>query len=248
MPMASGSADYIGLANAPILWILAMAVMGVVVVQSLIYMTAVKTNAESAGMSQQEVRSAFRAGGVAAIGPSLSVVLVAIALLPLFGTPPVIVRVGLIGSAATEVASASLAAGTMGANLGDETFTRGVFIVALMAMSLSGAGWMISTLILTPIFKRSSHKLDKVNPALMSIIPGAALLAAFAALTFRELPKSPTHVIAVIVSAVVMSICLLLAKTLKQNWLKEWGLGFSLLIGLVAAYFAHYAGLGLPEA
>ena len=175
-------------------------------------------------------------------------VLVAIALLPLFGTPPVIVRVGLIGSAATEVASASLAAGTMGANLGDETFTRGVFIVALMAMSLSGAGWMISTLILTPIFKRSSHKLEKVNPALMSIIPGAALLAAFAALTFRELPKSPTHVIAVIVSAVVMSNCLLLAKTLKQNWLKEWGLGFSLLIGLVAAYFAHYAGLGLPEA
>ena len=87
MPMASGSADYIGLANAPILWILAMAVMGVVVVQSLIYMTAVKKNAESAGMSQQEVRSAFRAGGVAAIGPSLSVVLVAIALLPLFGTP-----------------------------------------------------------------------------------------------------------------------------------------------------------------
>ena len=65
-----------------------LAVMGVVVVQSLIYMTAVKKNAESAGMSQHEVRSAFRAGGVAAIGPSLSVVLLAIALLPLFGTPP----------------------------------------------------------------------------------------------------------------------------------------------------------------
>lgn len=88
MVMASGSADYLGLANAPVLWILAMAVMGVVVVKSLIYMNAVKKNAESAGMSQQEVRSAFRAGGVAAIGPSLSVVLVAIALLPLFGTPP----------------------------------------------------------------------------------------------------------------------------------------------------------------
>ena len=161
---------------------------------------------------------------------------------------PVIVRVGLIGSAATEVASASIAAGTMGANLGDETFTRGVFIVALMAMSLSGAGWMISTLILTPVFRRSSHRLEKVNPALMSIVPGAALLAAFAALTFRELPKSPTHVIAVVVSAVVMGICLFPANRLKLSWLKEWGLGISLLVGLVAAYFAHYAGLGLPEA
>lgn len=86
------------------------------------------------------------------------------------------------------------------------------------------------------------------SPADQVIIPGAALLAAFAALTFRELPKSPTHVIAVIVSAVVMSICLLLAKTLKQNWLKERGMGISLLIGLVAAYFAHYAGLAMTEA
>ncbi|RBP64724.1 uncharacterized protein DUF5058 [Brevibacterium sanguinis] len=245
---AGGQADYIGLANAPVLWILAMTVMGVVALQSLIYMNAVKKNAESAGMSQREVRTAFRAGGVAAIGPSLSVVLVAIALLPLFGTPPVVVRVGLIGSAATEVASASIAAGTMGANLGDETFTRGVFIVALMAMSLSGAGWMISTLLLTPVFRRSTHKLEKVNPALMSIIPGAALLAAFAALTFRELPKSPTHIIAIVVSAIVMSICLFIAKKFDQQWLKEWGLGISLLVALVASYFAHYAGLGMPEA
>ncbi|EKU49712.1 DUF5058 family protein [Brevibacterium casei] len=245
MVTASGTADYLPLANAPLLWILALAVMGVVVVQSLIYMSAVRRNAESAGMTQAEVTRAFRAGGVAAIGPSLAVVLVAIALLPLFGTPPVIVRVGLIGSAATEVASASIAAGTMGANLGDATFTRGVFIVALMAMSLSGAGWMLATLILTPIFRRSSHRLEKVNPALMSIIPGAALLAAFAALTFREIPKSPTHIIAIAASAAVMAVCLLLARTLRQSWLKEWALGIAVLAGLVAAYFAHYAGLGV---
>src|SRR5699024_5236155 len=55
MVTTSGSADYIGLAYAPILGILALAVMGVVVVQSQIYMTAVKRNAESAGMSRQEV-------------------------------------------------------------------------------------------------------------------------------------------------------------------------------------------------
>lgn len=245
MVTASGTADYLPLANAPLLWILALAVMGVVVVQSLIYMSAVRRNAESAGMTQAEVTRAFRAGGVAAIGPSLAVVLVAIALLPLFGTPPVVVRVGLIGSAATEVASASIAAGTMEANLGDATFTRGVFIVALMAMSLSGAGWMLATLILTPIFRRSSHRLEKVNPALMSIIPGAALLAAFAALTFREIPKSPTHIIAIAASAAVMAVCLLLARTLRQSWLKEWALGIAVLAGLVAAYFAHYAGLGV---
>lgn len=79
----------------------------------------------------------------------------------------------------------------------------------------------------------------------MSIIPGAALLAAFAALTFREIPKSPTHIIAIAVSALVMAVCLILAHTLRQSWLKEWGLGIAVLAGLVAAYFAHYAGLGV---
>lgn len=238
------STDVMGVASHPVLWILALSVMGVVVIQSLIYMFSVKKNAESAGMSQQEVNRAFRAGAVASIGPSLAVVVVAIALLPLFATPAVLSRVGLVGSAATEVASASLAAETMGAQLGDESYTVPVFIVALTAMSISGAGWMIAALVLTPIFKRSSEMLEKINPTLMTIVPVAALLAAFAALTFREVPKSLTHVIAIIASALTMFVCLWIARKFKVSWLREWGLGFSVVIGLVAAYYAHYAGLG----
>lgn len=238
------SRDIGAIANLPLLWVLALCVFGVIILQSMIYMRAVKRNAESADMSKAEVRAAFRAGGVASIGPSLAVALVAIALLPLFGTPPVLVRVGLIGSAATEVASASLASGTMGAELGGPEYNQTVFVVALMAMSLSGAGWMISALILTPIFKRGSVKLQQVNPALMSVVPGAALLAAFAALTMTELPKSTGHIIAVAASAVVMLISLLVARALNLAWLREWALGFAIAGGLVAAYFAHYAGLG----
>src|SRR5699024_5861299 len=101
-------------------------------------------------------------------------------------------------------ASASLASETMGAQLGSENYTVPVFVVALTAMSISGAGWMIAALILTPIFKRSSEKLEQINPALMTIVPVAALLAAFAALTFREVPKSLTHVIAILASALTM--------------------------------------------
>lgn len=231
-------------ANNPVLWILALSVMGIVILQSLIYMISVKRNAESAGMSQKEVNRAFRAGGIAALGPSVAVVIVAIALLPLFATPAVLTRVGLIGSAATEVASASLASETMGAQLGSENYTVPVFVVALTAMSISGAGWMIAALILTPIFKRSSEKLEQINPALMTIVPVAALLAAFAALTFREVPKSLTHVIAILASALTMFICLWVARRFNAAWLREWGLGFSVIIGLGAAYYAHYAGFG----
>lgn len=232
------STDIVSIANAPLLWILALSVLSVVLLQSAIYMIAVRKNAAGADMSQREVFQAFRAGGVAAIGPSLAVVLVAIALLPLFGTPAILVRIGLIGSAATETASASIAAGTMGANLGDATYTRDVFVIALMAMSLSGACWMLSTLILTPILARGQETLTKVNPALMAIVPSAALLAAFSGLTVTELPKSSIHILAVVVSAGIMTVSLLIAKSLNQAWLREWALGFSIIGGLVAAFIA----------
>lgn len=228
-------------ANVPVLWILAIAVLGVVCLQSVIYMAAVRRNAEAADMTPREVTKAFRAGGIAAIGPSLAVVLVAVALLPLFGTPPVLVRIGLIGSAATEVASAELAAQTMGSGLSGDGYTVDVFVVAVMAMSLSGAGWMIATLILTPLLKTGSAKLQKVSPALMSIVPGAALLAAFASLAMTELPKSYVHAITVFASAVVMAICLYIAHALKLAWMREWALGIAIIGGLVVAYFVHHA-------
>lgn len=235
---AGSSTDIDAIANAPLLWMLALAVLLVILIQSAVYMNAVRKNAEGADMTQREVFQAFRAGGVAAIGPSLAVVLVAIALLPLFGTPAILVRIGLIGSAATETASASIAAGTLGADLGGDDYTQNVFVVALMAMSLSGACWMLSTLILTPILSRGQDRLTRVNPALMAILPSAALLAAFAGLTVTELPKSGVHVLAVAASAAVMAACLWVAKNLDQPWLREWALGFSIIGGLVAAFIA----------
>jgi Domain of unknown function (DUF5058) len=237
------STDILSIANLPVLWVLAIGVFGAIILQSIIYMRAARKAGPAADISPAELKSSFRAGAVAAIGPSLAVVLVSIALLTLFGTPAVLVRIGLVGSAATESASASLAATTMGATLGGPDYTQNVYAVAFMAMSMSGAMWMISTLILTPILKRGDSKLRTVNPALMAIVPAAALIGAFASLGIAELGKTPVHVMSVIVSALVMGICIALAKKFSLAWLREWGLGISIVVGLVVAYAAHTSGL-----
>jgi hypothetical protein len=233
------STDILAVANLPILWILVIGIFAAIVVQSLVYMKAAKKAAFAAGISEAELKVSFRAGAIAAIGPSLAVVLVSIALLALFGTPAVLVRIGLVGSAATESASASLAAGTLGAVLGDSSYTQAVFVVAFMAMSLSGAGWMLATLILTPILRRGDSRLRKINPALMAIVPAAALIGAFASLGIAELGKTPVHILAVLISAATMGGCILLANKTSAVWLREWGLGISILVGLTAAYVAH---------
>ena len=147
-------------------------------------------------------------------------------------------RLALLAQVSAELA------GTLDAELGGAGWTPDVFTVAFLAMSLSGGLWMLSTLILTPLLKRGDVKLRSVNPALMAIVPSAALLAAFASLGIAELPKSSVHILTVVVSAIVMAVCLLLARALRAPWLREWGLGFSIIIGLVVAYFAHGAGMG----
>lgn len=231
-------------AGSPVLWVCALAVFGVIIVQTAIYMQAARKAGPDLGFTKQDLRTSFRSGAIAAIGPSLAVVIVAVALLALFGTPAVLLRIGLVGSAATEASSASLAAGTMGAELGGAGWGPEVFAVAFFAMALSGGMWMVATLILTPVLKRGDAKLRAVNPALMAIVPSAALLGAFASLGVAELGKTSIHIITVAVSAVVMAICLYLSKVLHKAWLREWGLGFSIIIGLVVAYFAHNSGLG----
>lgn len=230
-------------ANSPFLWVSALAVFGVIILQTVIYMRAARVAGPELGFTRQDLRQSFKSGGIAAIGPSLAVVIVAVALLALFGTPAVLVRIGLVGSAATETSSATLAAGTMGADLGGSSWTPEVFAVAFLAMGLSGGMWMIATMVLTPLLKRGDTRLRQVNPALMAIVPSAALLGAFASLGVAELPKSNIHTLTVAISAIVMAVCLLLAKRLHAPWLREWGLGFSIIVALVVAYLAHNSGM-----
>ncbi|GAA3710539.1 DUF5058 family protein [Zhihengliuella alba] len=235
------STDIAAVANSPILWICALGVFAVIFVQTAIYMKASRTAGASVGLDNRDLTRALRSGAISSIGPSLAVVIVAIALLALFGTPAVLIRIGLIGSVSTEVASASIAATSLGADLGGPDYTQQVFAIAFIAMCLSGGAWMLATLLLTPLLKRGGNKLAEVNPAAMALIPGAALLGAFSTLTVAELPKSSLGAATVVVSSVVMAGLLFAAKKLHAGWLKEWALGISILVALTFAYIAHTA-------
>ncbi|MHC6594625.1 DUF5058 family protein [Arthrobacter sp. C152] len=240
----TGPTDILSIANNPVLWICVAGVFGVIIIQSVIFMGAARRAAPAVDMSPTDIRTSFRSGAVSAIGPSLAVSLVAIALLGLFGAPAVLSRIGLIGSAAYDVSAAGIAAGSMGAKLGDASYTQSVFAVAFFAMSIGGAMWMLATLILTPLLRKGDAKIRAVNPVAMAVVPAAALIGAFACLGLTELPKSGIHVLSFFVSAAVMGLRLLLARKLGKSWLREWGLGFSIVVGLTAAYLAAAPAVG----
>lgn len=236
LTVSPDSGDVLALANAPILWILALGVFAVIIVQTIIYIRAARAVAPEVGVEAHELRTSFRTGAIASIGPSLAVALVAVALLAIFGTPATLMRIGLIGSVSFETGAAATAAGSMGAELGGPSYTQEIFVIAFAAMTMGGAMWIISTLILTPILKRGDTKLRRLSPVVMTIVPGAALLGAFFSLGFAELPKSWVHVVAFVVSGATVAVCLVLSNWLSKPWLREWSLGFAILAALGAAY------------
>ena len=87
-PLAVAAADpsstnIWAIANTPFLWICILGVFAVIFVQTVLYAKAATAAAPHIEMPVRELKEAFRAGAVASIGPSLAVVLVAIALLAL---------------------------------------------------------------------------------------------------------------------------------------------------------------------
>src|SRR5699024_12652632 len=81
------------IANVPFLWLCALAVFVVIFIQSIMYIRAARKAAPAADMTNRELNQSLRAGAVASVGPSLAVVLVALALLTLFGTPAVLLQI-----------------------------------------------------------------------------------------------------------------------------------------------------------
>ncbi|MWB97319.1 DUF5058 family protein [Agromyces seonyuensis] len=222
----------------PVLWGLAVAVFAVIILQSTIYLRAIRRSAEAAELTQQEVSQAVKTGAIAAIGPSLAVALVALSLLPLFGTPAVLARIGLVGSAPYDVAAAGIGASTVGASLGGDDYTAKVFAISFASMCVLGVLWMTAALIITPLFNTTSTALRKTSPKVgkvLSIAPLVVLPLAFAFLIFGEVSKSPVNGIVLVASAIIGGACLLIATKWGIHWLREWGLGIaifgSLLIG-----------------
>ena len=99
------STNIMAVANSPALWAAVAGIFLVIIVQSAIYITAVRKVAPVVDLSREDMKVSFRSGAVSAIGPSHAVCLVAIALLALFGAPAVLARIGLIGSAAYDMSA-----------------------------------------------------------------------------------------------------------------------------------------------
>lgn len=237
------------LATSPMVWILALAMIALVLIQTALYYSMARRYVRDTGvLSKAEVGKALRVGTIATVGPAIAVFTVAIVLIGLIGGPVTLSRVGIIGSAAFEGLTANAGSG---GTLGTPEFTPTLLATATWVMAIGGAGWLISTLLMTKPLDNAQEKFKMSNPALIGLIGAMAPSMVFFVMGYEQAFRGLTGeegvnfgpLVAVVVGAVAMGFFIRLSKTSpKLGWLGEWAIGFALILAIIAGVVAENLG------
>lgn len=227
------------LANHPVIWIFASAIIVIVVFQAFKFLSMSRKRAKEIGLTDEEIKRSIKTGAITAIGPSVGIIIVAVSLISLIGNPLTLMRIGVIGSAPIESMGAQLSAEAAGAQLGSASFTPEVFSLIVWVLCIGGAGWMIFTVLATPSLDKIQERLSaKPNGKhILGLVASGAMIAIFGSLLSSEFLNGFPYIFTGVVAMIVSFTINYISNKKGIAWLKEWSLGFSILISLIAVYF-----------
>ncbi|WP_085994253.1 DUF5058 family protein [Oceanobacillus senegalensis] len=220
-------------ANGSIVWMIALFIIAVVIFQALVFIKLAKKAAPGAGLNSKEVSRAVRTGFISSLGPSFGIAIVIISLIALLGSPVTLMRIGIVGSAATETAAAQIGANAFGVELGGAGYNTKAFATVVWTMCLGGMGWLLFALFFTKSLGKAEKSIRKKNPKAMASVSLAAMLGAFGYLATEQMINGISYAIATIVSLTIMVTMMSMAEKKNINWLREWSLGISMVCGMI---------------
>ncbi|MEG0769186.1 MAG: DUF5058 family protein [Ruthenibacterium sp.] len=232
--------DIMQLVNGPAMWIFAGLIIAATVFQSVtLFRLARKYIDKTQLLTQSEIKTCLKTGGVVSIGPALSVFVVALSMISMLGAPFTLMRVGMIGSASTELTAASIGAEMAGVSLGIDALTGKAFTAALWTCAFMSSGYLIFVPLVTRGVGKAINNIvvpaeGQKRSVLAWVLSALLPLLIFSALSFLQARKSVPHLVSLIFAAVLMLLLNLLAGKLKQKWMKEWAMCLSVLGGIVA--------------
>lgn len=225
-------------ANGPVMWGIALLTVGVVIVQAALIYCLTKQHVKKEGtMSTEEIKTALKTGGVVSIGPAISVFVLALSMISLLGAPATLMRIGIIGSAITEMTAASMGALVCGVTLGSEELTMSAFGTAMLACAIMSCGYLI----LIPLISRGlgkplqrifsageDGKKSKLSFFFSSVFP----VLFFLVLAGTQVAQGLDRLAVLIVGALIMFGLNRIAQVRNIKWLKEWSMGIAVLAAM----------------
>lgn len=234
------SAEVAKFANGPVMWIISLLTVGLVAFQAyLIYRLTKKYAEAKKALTPDEMKIALKTGGVVAIGPAVSVFILALTMMSLMGAPATLMRVGIIGSASTEMTAATVGAMMAGVSMGADEMTMAAFGCAMFGCAVMSSGYLIMIPILSRGLGKGLQKLfapkadgkkGKAAVFFGAIFPVLFILL----LTLTQVANGLDYVGALLVAGAVSMTLDKIAKKKNIKWLKEWGMGIAVLAGMIS--------------
>lgn len=231
-------------ANDKVVWIIAIAIVVIVLIQSLLYIRLAFSTAGRIGFPREKCRKGLRAGMISAIGPSIAVFIVMVGMMSVVGSPITWLRLSIIGAAPTELTAATVGAEALGVKFGSADYDLMALATSWWTMAINGTGWLLVTALFTHKLEDVREKIGGGDSRWLAVVSGAAMLGCFGFLNSNSIMAGikglkaeavggggPLY--AAVGGLVGMVLMLSLAK--KLPWLREYTLGIAMLIGMAVA-------------
>lgn len=233
------SAETSNFANGPVMWTISLLTVAVVVVLAIVIYRLTRKYVEAKkAMTPEEMKLALKTGGVVSIGPAISVFILAMTMISLVGAPATLMRVGIIGSAATEMTAASVGSLMAGVNLGADELTLAAFGCAMFGCAIMSCGYLILIPLISrglakPLTKLFAAPKEGEKPKKLTVFFGVVFpVLFFALLAATQIANGLDYVLVMVVAAVIMFVLNKISKDKNIKWLKEWAMGIAVLAAM----------------
>jgi hypothetical protein len=219
------------LANSLPAWFFNMLLVCLVFFQAFIYGKISLQYSKKFDVSSLEMKKALKSGIITTLGPALSIFIVGLGLLSQIGAPLTMARLSIIGNASYEESAAEFGAAALGTSISAQDYSMIAYTCSVWVMNLGGCCMTLMPLLLTKPLSTVRRKVGSKGN-LGKIIGISASLASFGYFSIDYAIKGNKNLAAVLVAFLSMMGFSLIAKKYKIAWLREWSLGFSIIISV----------------
>ena len=231
--------------NHPILFLLSGILVAVVMVQSVWFLVKAWRRAKALGMDTEKLKKLVLSAAFFTIAPAVAIVISVMTLSKDLGVALPWLRLSVVGSLSYETIAATNAVGAMGMTFGSSSLNASQFVTVTIVMTI---GIMVGIWLVPLIGKKlqngmiSMEKRDKKWSEIFTSAMFIGMISAFVGYVVCDV-STVFHgdftglipVAVAFVSVVMMLLCGLGLKKLKWQWLSDYALPISLIVGMAAA-------------
>ncbi len=242
--------------NSAIIFILVGIIILAVLGQSFYFLFRALKRAKELGIAKSRIKGTITSSAIATIAPAVSILVGVVTLSKSLGIALPWLRLSVIGSLSYETIAAERAVSGLGKDLSSEIADPAAFVTVAWVMTLGILIGLALVPILTKRIQSGMNKIgmkDKKWAEIFNTAMFLGMISAFLGFVFSNVSRLwdesarivegntlsatsgliPVAVMAV--AALLMAICGIIAKKLKQRWMNDYALPISLVGGMASA-------------